>query len=287
MKISNGKSDKNSGPCSAIMQDMDVLYLDLWFGLNLLCDYLLCLLTARAAGLCLNRRRYALAALTGAVFACTACLIPLRILSSPGWKLLCGALMGWIAFGGELYPLRCILLFFAVSFSFGGALLALSVGRALRISLRDLLLSFLLCYGIGTLLFRCHSLLQERRMRSIRVEHGDRQSVFQALLDTGNVLHDPVSGAKVLIASPRALVGILGDNTPLFETLGPVQLQELSQQIPELAGRLRLLPFSAVGGEGLLPAFRPDRLFIEGQERRDYLIAISPQTRGDGFEAIL
>ena len=59
---------------------MEVLYLDLWFALNLLCDYLLCLLTARAAGLYLKRRRYLLAALLGAFYACMA--------SFPGFSFL-------------------------------------------------------------------------------------------------------------------------------------------------------------------------------------------------------
>ena len=266
---------------------MDVLYLDLWFGLNLLCDYLLCLLTARAAGLALRRPRYGLAALLGASYACAAYSPGLAFLALPGWKLLAGALMGWIAFGAERRPLRCILLFFAVSASFGGALLALTGGRPLCFSLRDLLLSFLLCYGIGTLLFRCHALLRERQTQEVRVEHGGRSASFRALHDTGNSLRDPVSGSRVLIATPDALKGILREYATLFEHLGPVQLQELSAQIPELAGRLRLLPFSSVGGKGLLPAFRPERLFIDGRERRDYLVAVSPQSAGDDYEGII
>ena len=266
---------------------MDVLYLDLWFALNLFCDYLLCLLTARAAGLCLKRVRYVLAALVGAVCACAAALPPLAVLSLPGWKLLTGALMGWIAFGAERRPLRCILLFFAVSAAFGGALLALTGGRTLRVSLRALLLSFLFCYGTGMLLFRCQTLVREHRTQAVRIEHRGRSAVFRALLDTGNSLRDPVSGARVLIATPRALEGILRENAALFDRLGPLQLQELSAQIPELAGRLRLLPYSAVGGPGLLPAFRPDRLFIDGREQSGYLIAVSPQTAGDDYEAII
>lgn len=266
---------------------MDHLYLDLWFGLNLLCDYLLCLLTARASGLFLRRGRYALAALFGAVYACAALFPSLGFLSLPGWKLLGGAFMGWIAFGAERHPLRCMLLFFAVSASFGGALLALSGGRRLRISPQELLLSFWLCYGIGALLFRFGGLFHTRETHAVCVEHGGRQARFQALIDTGNSLRDPVSGAHVLIATPRALRGILRESAALFDTLGPVQLQTLSMQIPELAGRLRLLPYSAVGGGGLLPAFRPERLSIDGQERKDYLIAISPDAAGNDFEAIL
>ena len=266
---------------------MDVLYLDLWFGLNMLCDYLLCLLTARAAGLGLKRLRYALAALWGALYASAACTPPLAFLSLPCCKLLSGALMGWIAFGKERHLLRCLLLFFAVSTSFGGALLALSGGEPLRFSLSELLLSFLFCYGIGLLLFRFHALLQERQLCSINVEHGGRCARFRALLDTGNRLRDPVSGAKILIASPRALEGILRDSAALFEKLGPVQLQCLSDQIPELAGRLRLLPFSSVGGRGLLPVFRPEHLYINGTERDDYLIAISPQSAGIDHDGII
>ena len=287
MYFSRGKSDKISGAVCGIIRAMDHLYLDLWFGLNLLCDYLLCLLTARSAGLYLRRVRYALASLFGAVFACVAPFPSLGFLSLPGWKLLAGALMGWIAFGAERHPLRCVLLFFAVSASFGGALLALSGGRPLRISPRELLFSFLLCYGIGTLLFRFGILFQPHEKRSIAIEHGGREAHFQALIDTGNSLRDPVSGAHVLIATPQALREILQESAALFEALGPVQLQALSTQIPELAGRLRLLPYSAVGGKGLIPAFRPERLFIDGQEHKDYLIGISPHIAGDDFDAIL
>lgn len=287
MPFSKCKSDKISGPEGGIIRDMDQVYLDLWFGLNLLCDYLLCLLTARVAGLCLKRVRYALSALCGALLACAALFPAFGFLSLPGWKLLSGVFMGWIAFGAERYPLRCMLLFFAVSSSFGGALLALSGGRPLTLSLRDLFFSFLFCYGIGALLFRFRGLLRERETRPVDVEHCGRKAHFDALLDTGNSLRDPVSGARVLIATPRALQGILRENTALFATLGPLQLQTLSAQIPEFAGRLHLLPYSAVGGSGLLPVFRPERLFIDGKERKDYLIAISPQTAGDDFEGII
>ena len=261
---------------------MDVLYLDLWFALNALCDYLLCLLTARAAGLVLRRKRYALAALGGALYACAVWLPGLGFLAGPGWKLACGVGMGLVAFGAERQPLRCLGLFFAVSASFGGALTALSAqGR-----LRALLSGFLLCYGVGVLLFRVHSLFQERRLIEVQITHRGRSARFHALRDTGNSLRDPVSGAGVLIAAPRALRGILGESTALFETLDPLALQTLSRQLPELGG-LRLLPYAALGGGGLLPVFRPERVLLDGVESRGLLIGVSSQAKGDGFEGIL
>lgn len=267
---------------------MDILYLDSWFALNLLCDYLLCLLTARCAGLYLKRRRYALAALLGALFACAAYLPGLSALALPGSKLLCGGAMGGIAFGVERRPWRCLLLFFALSAAFGGALTLLSGPGPVYFSFRTFALAFLVCYGVGALLFRCQSVLREQEPVPVTVEHCGRAARFRALRDTGNRLRDPVTGAGILVASPRALRDIFRQEIPLLEALDPVALLELSCQIPELDGRLRLLPFSAVGRDsGLLPVFRPDRLLVDGRERRDLLIAIAPQAGGDGFEAIL
>ena len=96
---------------------MENLYVDRWFALNLLCDYLLCLLTARIAGLRYRRGSYLLAALFGTVYACVGLLPGWRFLAAPGWKLASGLVMGLIAFGSERHTLLCQLLFFAVSAS--------------------------------------------------------------------------------------------------------------------------------------------------------------------------
>lgn len=262
---------------------MDVLYLDLWFGLNVLCDYLLCLLTARAAGLVLRRGRCALAALLGALWACAAWLPGLGFLGGAGGRLVCGLGMGLLAFGAERRPLRCIVLFFAVSAAFGGALMALSAETG---ALRALLASFLLCYGVGVLLFRAQGLFQARRLLEVRVAYRGREARFCALRDTGNRLRDPVTGAGVLIATPKALSALLGESAALFETLDPVSLQALSGQLPEL-GALRLLPYQALGGGGLLPVFRPDTLLLDGRESRDILVGVSPRAGGEDFEGIV
>ena len=58
---------------AAVYDDrMKVIYADRFFLLNLLIDYLLCLLSARVCGLVLRRRRYLLAALIGAVVVSAA-----------------------------------------------------------------------------------------------------------------------------------------------------------------------------------------------------------------------
>ena len=55
----------------------------------------------------------------------------------------------------------------------------------------------------------------------------------------------------------------------------------------ELRGRLRLIAYTAVGGNGMLPAFRPDALTVNGEKRERTLIALSPYVSGEGYEAIV
>lgn len=260
---------------------MEVIYVDRYFLLNALIDYLLCLLSARVCGLVLRRRRYWLAALLGASYAVLALLPGFSLLSGPLGKLGCAAGMAAIAYGGEVKALRCGAVFLCVSAAFGGALWALSLAGGRPVfDARVLILSFALCYAGLELLFRGRAKLPDRPRAEIRMALGGRESRFMALVDTGNCLSDPATGASVMLACPHALA-------PLFPgtDLGadPVTLAAL----PGLAGRFRLLPFSAVGGRGLLPVFRPEQLSVGGEARRDLLVAVSAAAQGDGFEGII
>ena len=268
---------------------MKILYLDLVFLVNLLADYLLCLSAARLCGLQLKRLRYLLAALLGAVSGLMAALPRLSFLRAPPGILGVGLLMGLVAFGGEARPLRGILSLLACTAAFGGALYALTLmgGGPPVLSLRVLVIAFLLCYGALKLLSRFRSRWDGRQKARICLRLAGREARFSALLDSGNNARDPVSGAGILVASPEALRPILQEYTEFFAALQPVELAEAAAGVPMLAGRIRLVPYRSLGGGGLLPAFRPDCLSVDGQETTALLVAVSPEARGDGFEAIL
>ena len=114
-----------------------------------------------------------------------------------------------------------------------------------------------------------------------------RSCAFTAIADSGNCLSDPLTGSAVAVACPHALAPLFGPAEPLLDITDPVELLSAAGAYPELKGRLRLIPFSALGGGGLLPVFRPDRLLIGGKEDRERLIAISPEAAGPGFEGIV
>ncbi len=267
---------------------MKALYLDLFFFLNLLVDYLICLGAGRLCSLRLRRWRYLLSALFGAIYASLSVLPGFAFLSAPFWRLGSALVMGMLAFYGEASPLRCILTMLAVAALFGGTLYALTpAGEGRLFSLRKLLSVFFLCYGLLKLFSHTRQRWDGQRKAQVRLVFQGREAAFPALVDSGNSLRCPDTGESVLIVSPSALRPIFLDHALILEELSPIDLVDALSQLPEYAGKLRLIPFHSLGGSGLVPVFRPEQLWVDGKEADDLLVAVSREARGNGFDAIL
>ena len=248
---------------------MKYIYIDSLFFLSLFTDYLLCLITARICRLCLRRRRYLAAALLGAAYSVSVFLPDLSFMASRWMELVSAALMGLIAFGGAIWAL------------------SLQTGALPVIDLRLLIGCFAVCYTVLSIIARSRSRAADRRTAAIELSLNGRHCCFTALIDSGNCLSDPVTGAEIVVISPGALRPLLPESAALLEIADPVELVTAAGDSPELAGRMRLIPFSALGGTGLLPVFRPDSVRVDGEERTGLLAAISAAAAGDGFEGIL
>lgn len=268
---------------------MNYIYIDSLFLLSLFTDYILCLITGRFCGLYLKRLRYLFAALFGAVYSVCVFLPGLSFLALPVMELVSAGIMGLIAFGTEARLGRCIGVFLALSCTFGGLVWALTLhaGNAPAVDLKLLFACFALCYTVLGLISRTK--LKKSGRQTVRVELvlNERSTKFLALVDTGNCLTDPVSGAAVMIVSPRALLPIFPGDREILEIKDAVELLRRAGDSPNMRGRLRLLPYKNIGGEGLLPVFRADGVIVEGKTRQGLLTAISEAAAADGFDAII
>ena len=261
---------------------MEIIYLDLHFLLNLLADYLVVLSAARVCSLRLKRIRYLLSALLGAVYSVLVLLPGFEFLSQPLSKLGCSLLMAYIAYGSEREPLRCFGVFLGISALFGG--LVWAAGG--RLPLKELMLCFALSYGLLSFFFKGRASLPLKKRVEVELELTGKKAIFWALVDTGNSLTDPISGGSVMVVCPQALKPLFPETAALL-SLPATELLEISGQIPDLKGRFRLLPYKAVGGSGLLAAFKADKIKLDGKEEKELLIALSPSAAGDGFDAII
>ena len=267
---------------------MRVVWIDVCFAINFCSDYLLCLLAARLCAVPLKRLRYALAALLGAFWA-VAAAAGLSFCASPGGKLLGGCALCFCAFSGRREFSRLCAAFFALSAALGGAVWALSMAPGGTVALSPGLFagSFILFRALFDLLLRGAAAKRPREILDAELSLFGRAARFRALVDTGNSLSDPVSGAHVMLVSPEALRGVFGEYYPLFLLPEPTEVLEAAACIDALRGRLRLVPYAAVGARGFLVAFRPDSLTIAGERGDDLIVALSPSASGEGHEAIL
>lgn len=267
---------------------MRVVWVDLCLALDFSADYLVCLLSARLCSVPPARGRYALAALLGALWALAAAA-GFSFCSSPGGKLLGGALLCLCAFGGRREFSRLCAAFFVLSAALGGAVWALSLrpGGESVLSPGLFVGSFALFRAVFDLLLRGAAKRREREIVGVELSLLGRSAAFRALVDTGNSLCDPVSGLPVMVVSPAALRELLGEYYPLFLLPDPTEILEAAACLDALRGRLRLVPYSAVGAKGFLVAFRPDALRVGGEETRELLVALSPSASGEGHDAIL
>jgi stage II sporulation protein GA (sporulation sigma-E factor processing peptidase) len=214
-------------------------------------------------------------------------------LTNPFVKVALGMLMALAAFGGCARLLRTMLVFFAVSAAFGGVVMAASLlgggaagGLFTSASLRVLILSFAVGYVILALVFRRAARHKGGVIVPVTVRHGGREVAVRALMATGNALADPLSGRSVMVAG-------VGELKPLFvpdvaavlaglDRKGAVRVvEELSEG--ERPMRFQLIPYSAVGvSGGMLLAFRPDEIVVDGKSRSGMLLALSPNSVSEG-----
>jgi len=106
------------------------------------------------------------------------------------------------------------------------------------------------------------------RMGSVEVE---------ALVDTGNRLHEPISGLPVIIVGKRCMYGILDESC-------------LEQAAGRLPPGFRIVRYGVLGGSGEMQCFRPESVCIWQKGRwsdvSDVWIAICPEEIPSGVEAL-
>jgi len=267
-----------------------VVYADTYFLINAFVDLLLILCTAQICAVRIRWGRMAAASAAGGLYAVLTLIRPLAFLNLVPMKLCTGTLMVLIAFGREQTLLRMELVFMAVSAAFGGSMFALALagGNSPRpMSFRIAVPAACIIYGVLTIVFkRTAAGRGNGGIAEVEVTFQGRKIIFPALQDTGNSLTDPFTGAPVIITDYMTIKEIFPREMQEIFTVrslrnAPEAMRAAADLVPSV--RFRLLPYKTVGtAAGLLCAFKPDRVVINGQDLKGCLVAISPEPVSDG-----
>jgi stage II sporulation protein GA (sporulation sigma-E factor processing peptidase) len=261
---------------------LQTVYVDVLVAVNLFIDYFLLLLVTKFLHISVHRSRLVLGALIGAFSSLVILLPPFPPAADFLIKLCISLPVTLTAFGfqGIRAFVRQVLSFFLLSFAFAGILVAVwyflaPSGLFVKNSVVYfdvppllLILLTLLSYFVLRLLQRVtgRGPLQHTICR-VQMVLGGRQCSLQARVDTGCSLKEPFSGLPVIVAEKNAL-------PPLPET-------------PP-----RMIPYTSVGGEGLLRAWRAESCTLTfpggGVCRAEcYVACLEKKLSGGDYQALV
>ena len=192
--------------------------------------------------------------------------VPLALLALPGSVAVCYHAHGWQA------CVRCTVMTLLASMLAAGAVTAcLNMGLGATASGT---------VSVGIALSACMlmkllpSVLVNVRQVELRVE--ERHIILPAMLDSGNLLRDPVTGLPVLVIPAQAA-----------RTLYP-GLRDPSS-VKDLPLGFRLLNVRTAAGSSLLPVFRPDecRIYVNGSVCHAKLLAAVAGREYAGVQALV
>jgi len=138
-----------------------------------------------------------------------------------------------------------------------------------------------ICYILLKLGIRVSNryVLKRQMLCNIQIFMGENDCSFEALVDTGHCLKEPLSQSPVIIAEFEHIKEFLPDGLKvLFYEKQENDLEGLLANKDEegaFYNRIRMIPFSSLGrANGMLIGFRPDRVCVEGLSANDKFIDV-------------
>ena len=114
---------------------------------------------------------------------------------------------------------------------------------------------------------------------NLKVFNNGKEQKVRAMIDTGNLLKDPITNSPVIIVEKNSLKNILPEE--ILENTGKIinGEYEFSEEYLKYASKFRVLPFSSLGKQnGMLLGFKVDKIEAEINDeeimRDDVIIGI-------------
>jgi len=238
---------------------------------------------------------------------------PLRVLNIAlaSVVILAAGVMAAFYPSGIKHFLRLMLAAYGITFAVGGLGMALFYltdlpyaiyyiaadldGFRQAVSWQLVLIGMVVSYFFIKLTMRLieHQTIKRQMLMNVMVSMNEKYIYFDALVDTGHSLKEPLSQSPVIVAEfeqvqeflPEGLIGLFNDRQE--SNLASV----LSSQESPFYQRIRMIPFSSIGKSGgMLIGFRPDQVMVGAKNKRqDIVIGIyNDRLTPDGrYQALL
>ena len=251
-------------------------------------NYIILFTTAVVLKIKVNHIRLILASLLGAGYSIIAYMGIIKVYSSIILKIILSVLIIYIAFNPQNIKKMCkdLLLFYLVSFVFGGAAFALIYiikpqnilmknGLFLgTYTLKTVMLGAVVafCIIIGAFAIIKNKISKKDMFCEIEILINQKKIKTKAIIDTGNMLKEPITNVPVIVVEHILLYSCMPKEilNNLKEIMGgdfkniPCDIQE------KYISKLKLIPFSSLGKQnGMLIGIRPEyvKVITDEQEK--------------------
>ena len=259
------------------------VYLDVILIENLCMNYIILFATGYIMKLKIKQFRIIISSLIGGIYAIIAYMEIIPVYSNLISKIILSISMVYIAY----YPknvklcLKELLLFYLVSFVFGGCAFALLyiikpqnilmkngvyIGTyPIKVAIIGALLGFILTY----LAFKIIKgrITKKSVFYEITIFFKEKTVEVTAMLDTGNLLKDPISQMPVILIQKNKLSQIIPKNIldNLENVLGGGYSLNISEtERNEYFSKFKIIPFNSIGKQnGMLIGFKADKIQID------------------------
>lgn len=259
------------------------VYLDVVVLENLCMNYIILFATGYILKIKQNHIREVISALLGAIYAIIAYMQILDIYSTIPMKIILSVVMVYIAYKPKSLKLlaKQLIIFYLTSFVFGGCAFALLYFvRPQDILMKDgiyigtypikiALLGCLVGFTITVISFKIvkSKLTKKDMICNIKIYINGKSIDTTAILDTGNLLKDPITRVPVIVVERDILYGALPNKilNNLTQIIGGDVSQEFyEEENIEYISKFRVIPFSSIGKEnGMLLGFKADKVIVE------------------------
>ena len=184
--------------------------------------------------------------------------------------------------------IEILLVFYLVSFSMGGVAFALALigkkdiytyNNGVIIEFPTLISLVALVIGICLIkkVFKNIKFFIKKSdiFYQIEIYIEEKKSSITAILDTGNMLKDPITQAPVIVVNKNSIKEIIPQELEkdMEKILGGDLLGKISNQ--NIAKRITVIPYSSIGNEnGMIIGVKPDKIIIENKEIKNVVIGI-------------
>lgn len=266
------------------------IYIDVILLENICMNYIILFATGLINKVNIKQIPIILSSIIGSVYAVLSFMSILEIYSSLILKVLLSIAMIYLAFKPKNLKLllKQLLIFYLVSFAFGGcAFCLLYFIRPQDILMKNglltgtypikiALLGGIVGFVIVNIAFKIvkGKITKKDMFCDIEIIFNKKSTTIKAMIDTGNLLKDPISAMPVIVVEARELVNIIPqqiiDN--LSKIVGGEEKNVIDYIEQEYISKFRVIPFSSLGKQnGLLLGFKADEIIIKTDENEKKL----------------